>query len=283
MPASDLRTETSSDETPLDLVEIGRYATEREGFDHGLISLMLGHPFWLVPLNESFQLLVEPTAAERVREQLAKYDRESVGWPPRPMPTPTARVRPELATPMLWGLIVLIAFRAQLAWPGLTDAGAVDSQAIVQRGEVWRVFTALFLHGDLGHLVSNLCSGLLVFSAVTTTVGRARGWCLIALASFAGNLAAALARSPETYRSLGASTAIFAALGILTGRSVRLVLGSDRRQRWPELFVPLATGLTVLGLYGAGGQQVDVLAHLTGFAAGLGVGFAIKRSGLRMG
>lgn len=260
----------------MNLVEVGTYSTERDGFDHGLVSLTLGHPFWLLPANESFQLLVEAGAAEEVREQLTKFDRENIDWPPRPISPVSARARVELLTPVLWCLLVLESFRAQAEWPGLTEAGAVDSQAIVQRGEIWRALTALFLHGDLGHLVSNLFSGLLVFSAVTTTVGRVRGWCLVALAAVVGNLAAVLAHYSESYRSLGASTAIFAALGILTGRSVRAMFGSDRRTRWRAMFAPLATGLTVLALYGAGGQQVDVLAHVTGFIAGLGVGFAAK-------
>jgi membrane associated rhomboid family serine protease len=281
--SSGLQVETSNDETPVNLVEVGTYSTERDGFDHGLVSLTLGHPFWLVPSNESFQLLVEAGAAETVREQLSKYDRESVSWPPRPISPGSAHARIELLTPVLWCLLVLASFRAQAEWPGLTEAGAVDSQAILQRGEIWRAFTALFLHGDLGHLVSNLFSGLLVFSAVTTTIGRARGWCLVALAAVVGNLAAALAHYPESYRSLGASTAIFAALGILTGKSVRTMLGSDRRTRWRAMFTPLATGLTVLALYGAGGQQVDVLAHVTGFTAGFGVGFAAKTDGSKIG
>jgi membrane associated rhomboid family serine protease len=74
------------------------------------------------------------------------------------------------------------------------------------------------------------------------------------------------------YRSLGASTGIFAAIGLLTGRALRVVFRANHPHRWRTLFVPFGTGLTVLALYGAGGQQVDVMAHLTGFCAGLMLG-----------
>lgn len=78
---------------------------------------------------------------------------------------------------------------------------------------------------------------------------------------------------PAAYRSLGASTAIFAGLGLLTGRAIRIVVRADHPHRWRSVFVPLAAGLTMLGLYGAGGIHIDVLAHVTGFGAGLLIGF----------
>ena len=51
---------------------------------------------------------------------------------------------------------------------------------------------------------------------------------------------------------------------------------------WRAVFVPLAAGLTLLGLFGAGDLRTDVGAHVTGFAAGLVLGFgrgALARKG----
>src|SRR5690606_23931404 len=62
--------------------EAGVYATATEGFDHGLVALAMGSPFWLEESEEGHRLLVPPPAAERVREQLTVYDRENFGWPP---------------------------------------------------------------------------------------------------------------------------------------------------------------------------------------------------------
>ena len=153
------------------------------------------------------------------------------------------------------------------------ELGALDARAVLARGEWWRLATALFLHADLGHLLSNLLSGIFVFSAVLTTLGRGRGWLLLALASVAGNLAAAVLHSRADYSSLGASTAIFAGLGLLTGRAIRFVRQIDHPHRWRGMLAPLAAGLALLGLYGAGGPEVDVVAHMTGFAAGGAIGF----------
>jgi rhomboid protease GluP len=106
------------------------------------------------------------------------------------------------------------------------------------------------------------------------TIGRRRGWLLLAVASLAGNLAITALNYPGPYRSLGASTAIFAGLGLLTGRAVRVLRWTHRPRRWRPVFGPLAAGLTLLGLFGAGGLHTDVGAHLAGFAAGLILGFA---------
>jgi membrane associated rhomboid family serine protease len=170
-------------------------------------------------------------------------------------------------------LTVVAVFRGQLQHPEWTEAGALDATAVFERGEWWRCLTALFLHADEEHLVSNLLGGVLVFAAVLSIVGRVRGWLLLGLAAVSSNLALAAAHYPGPYRSLGASTAIFAALGLLTGRAVRVAADAHHPHRWRSFFIPAAAGLIVLALYGAGAPPVDVLAHVTGFVVGVISGF----------
>ena len=157
---------------------------------------------------------------------------------------------------------------------GWQKAGALDATAVFVSGEWWRLVTALFLHADASHVTSNALGGLLVFTATLSTLGWLRGWVLVGLASIVGNLAVAAVNFPQPYVSVGASTAIFAGVGLLTGRAVRIAWRSSHPYRWRAMFVPLAAGLTVLALHGAGGQRVDVGAHLTGFLAGVFFGFA---------
>jgi membrane associated rhomboid family serine protease len=109
-------------------------------------------------------------------------------------------------------------------------------------------------------------------------MGRLRGWLLLALAATAGNLAVAAVNYPGPYRSIGASTAVFAGLGLLTGRAIRVLRGEGGRLRWRPVFVPLAAGVTLLGLFGAGDVRTDVVAHVTGFAAGLMLGVSLNKS-----
>lgn len=267
--------DATSDQVPDNLAEAGVYPTPTAGFDHGLVVLAMGESYCLVPSAAGYRLLVEPTALDAVREQLACYERESAGWPPRPVAEELPTRSSGLPASLAWAVVVLAVFCCQHEWPErLEDAGALDSQAVFDRGEWWRPGTALFLHANLGHLVSNLFSGIFVFAAVGSTMGRRRGWLLLAIASVAGNLAIAGLNYPGPYESIGASTAVFAGLGLLTGRAID---GLRRTHRWRALFVALAAGLTLLGLYGAGGAHTDVGAHATGFAAGLVLGFAAAR------
>jgi membrane associated rhomboid family serine protease len=260
---------------PDGLAEAGTYATASDGWDHGLAVLALGRPYWLVHGGGGYVLLVERQALDEVRTELECFDRESVGWPPLPEGGSDSPRRHEFATPLLWGLAVFAVFLCQSAGGGKwEEAGALDTQAVFSRGEWWRLGTALFLHADFGHLVANEISGIFTFSAVVSTIGRARGWLLVAIASLAGNLAISALYFPGPYVSLGASTAIFAGLGLLVGRAVRVVSGEGGRRRWRPVFLPLATGITLLGLFGAGGKEVDVGAHLSGFCAGVILGYA---------
>ncbi len=281
MPSADVSDQPIGDPSPGDLAEAGVYRSAAEGFEHGLVVLSAGEPYWLLPSPEGFRLLVEPQEFERISRQLSLYDRESVGWPPPP-PAPGRTRRAELATPLLWALALMGAFWCQAAWPGrLEENGALDTQALFGRGEWWRPATALFLHADVGHLASNLLSGIFVFSAVLTTIGRRRGWLLLALASVAGNVVAAALNYPGPYRSLGASTAVFAGLGLLTGRAIGLARLDPRKGRWKAVLAPLAAGLALLGLFGAGGIEVDIGAHAAGFGAGLLLGFVAGNRSLQ--
>lgn len=276
MSTTDPASVESSELPPADLVEAGVYPNAQDGFDHGLVVLALGWPYWLLPAETGFRLMVEPQVAAPVREQLDRYDRESIAWRSHLREEPVPPGQAGGFSLLIWVLLLLASFWAQGAWPDWTELGALDTAAIFRHGEIWRPLTALFLHADAGHLVANVLSGLAVFAAVNSTMGRRRGWLAVAAAAVAGNFAAAALNYPGPYRSIGASTAVFAALGLLTGRAIRRGLDNGHPHRWRGMFVPLAAGITVLGLYGAGGVEIDVLAHTTGFAAGLGLGFALK-------
>lgn len=273
-------TTVPDDALPADLVEAGCYPTGREGFDHGLVVLALGRPYWLVPSAAGHRLLVEADVGAFVRDQLTRYERESRDWPPRPLaPGPTYGT--DVITPLGWALAVLVIFHLQGARPAWTERGALDAAAIFDRGEWWRLATALFLHADGAHVISNALGGILLFTAVVKTLGRTAGWLLVGAAAVLGNLVVAALAYPGPHRSLGASTAIFAGVGLLTGRMVQVLTGADRRERGRAMFGALGSGVIVLALYGAGGARVDLGAHVAGFAAGLAVGFgaALRRRG----
>ena len=160
---------------------------------------------------------------------------------------------------------------------GVAEAGRVDSIRMVEDAEWARALTALMLHGDLVHLVSNLVAGLGFAFFVARFFGAAAGWLLILLSGVAGNALNGWVYYPEAHFSIGASTAVFGALGLLTGVGLWVAL-SETRQTWlvPRWFVPVFGGVTLLGLIGIGDGAldglVDVAAHISGFLCGLLIG-----------
>lgn len=257
--------------TPEGLVEIAVYDSAPTGSAHGLVILAMRHPYWLLPTEAGVRLMVEPDVAAAARHQLRCFERESVGWPPAPIEAWPGR-RVHFFTPLVWAFSVLAVFWLQTLRPELAASGALDAQAVAVRGEWWRAASALFLHADAGHVLSNAAAGVFVFSAVTTTIGILRGWVLVAIAAVTANYLLAEFAAPAPYVSLGASTAIFAGLGVLTGRAVRVGWRGRFGARWKTILLPLGAGLSLLALYGAGGGRIDVGAHLVGFCSGLVVG-----------
>ena len=276
MSAPDTSTETTNEPLPGGLIVVGVYPTQREALEHSLVVLAMGEACWLELSVDGHRLLVESSIIKAVGEQLMQFDQESAHWPPKSLVVKPVVSKPAPMSPLLWALVVCGVFWAQDRWPALTEAATLDARAIFDHNEEWRTVTALFLHADIGHLVSNVASGIFVFSVVVSIWGGVRGWLLLIVAAMGGNMAAATLNYPEAYRSIGASTAVFAGLGLLTGRAIRVGWRATSSHRWRTAFVPFAAGVAVLGLFGAGGVHVDVLAHVTGFITGLIFGFIAK-------
>lgn len=264
--------------------EAGRYADANAGFEHGLVPLAMGLPYVLreraggeADAEPGYALLVPPEAEDAVRGQLELFDRENAGWPPASPARIEAipgRWRGALFLSLVWACLVVACFAAQQGRPELTRALAMDARAVFSAGEAWRPFTALFLHANPEHLISNLPGGVFLFAVVMSVWGRAKGALLLGLSATAGNLAVGAAHFPSEYRSLGASTGLFAALGLLTGRALRAALagGAGKSRPWRTTLATLGAGATVLMLYGGGEAPVDVPAHASGFGVGFVAG-----------
>ncbi|MEZ5976993.1 MAG: rhomboid family intramembrane serine protease [Planctomycetota bacterium] len=142
---------------------------------------------------------------------------------------------------------------------GRGDSFAVDA------GELWRIVTALFLHADLQHVLSNLFFGCLFGVLLAHVLGSGVAWLATLVAAALGNWLNDVFRS-EQHLSIGASTAVFAALGLLVGveslRRRRLSIGAARR------FGPIMLGGVLLAWFGTGGERTDVGAHVGGFVGG---------------
>lgn len=148
-------------------------------------------------------------------------------------------------------------------------AGSASADLIF-RGQWWRAVTALTLHADLLHLFGNAVASLIFVAAAGRWLGSGVGALLILLSGTAGNLLTAVIHRTG-HISVGASTATFAALGILAGLQVvrRLRFGPLRRRAW----LPLGAGLALFAMLGVG-ERSDIFAHLFGLGTGCLLGAA---------
>jgi membrane associated rhomboid family serine protease len=219
---------------------------------------------------DGFALCVPAIEEHAARAALAAFADEN---PPAPPPaTPAPVLDPSATAHALAVVAALIAFftvtgarRAGVVW---FDRGAADA-ARLRAGEAWRAVTALTLHADPGHVLGNAAAGALFLAGVFRAFGFGAGAALVLLAGTIGNLMNAALRAGP-HEVVGASTAVFGALGLLAGRG--LVLGRLRGLRGRRAFVPVAAALALLAMIGTEGERVDVWAHGFGLVAGVALG-----------
>jgi membrane associated rhomboid family serine protease len=215
-----------------------------------------------------FVLLVPEAFAEAALEHLRHYDEESK---PKPRPAPIQLHRHAWIGSVLYAIVMLgIAYAAGAHLGGYDwyEAGVLRRTAIAD-GELWRIVTALTLHADVGHILGNLAFGIPYGYFTAQLLGIGRAWASILVAAAIANLFdAALMSSQQA--SLGASTAVFAMLGIVGAYAWQR--GQSRFNRWAHRLAPLIAAVALLGVTGAGGENTDIVAHLAGFAAGAGTG-----------
>ncbi|HEX5932387.1 MAG TPA: rhomboid family intramembrane serine protease, partial [Methyloceanibacter sp.] len=151
-------------------------------------------------------------------------------------------------------------------------AAGTAQAGLITDGEWWRTLTALGLHADVGHLASNLFFGSVLGLLLAQALGSGFAWLAILLAGGLGNAMGALLQ-PATHAAVGASTAVFGALGILAALAWKrqAAVWRLRLRRW----LPFAAGLMLFAYLGVGGDRTDVVGHIAGLAAGGGIGVAL--------
>lgn len=166
-----------------------------------------------------------------------------------------------LANVLLYGLVVVgtgefsPSARQLLAWGG--DLGALSLH-----GEPWRLVTGIFLHASPGHIFGNMA--LLFFAGmfVEAMLGPTRFLVVYVVCGLAASLLSAWGH-PDVV-GVGASGAIAGIVGIIvvfyfSGRRTGI------RGAWVAQTVGINAALSLA-------PNVDWLAHLGGFGAGIACG-----------
>ncbi len=154
--------------------------------------------------------------------------------------------------------------------------GRLHAEAVTQ-GEWWRAATALTLHADLGHIAANSLFGCLFGLFVGRHLGSGLGWLLVLICGFVANLVNAYVQ-PDIFRAIGASTATFAALGLVPAFGWRR--GFFRGRGFKRGFAPVFGAIALLAFTGFGAENVDAVGHICGFLAGIGMGLAVANINL---
>ena len=255
-----------------DLRVVFESRNRRSCSDRALVLASSRIPHQVVDDGMTAALVVPAEYSARAAEELRLYDDEN----PPIRPKPQKKVIYQDAIPGVAGYFLVICAIAWLAGYSVFghdwfDAGRVDGE-LIRGGEWWRTITALTLHSGARHLVGNLVFGVLFGLFAGRLLGSGVAWLAIVAAAATGNAANTLLLE-SAHRSIGASTAVFAALGLVAGFVWR---GEFMRQdRWSYRYGPVVGGLALLMYTGTGGPNTDIGAHLLGFVCGFLAGMLL--------
>ena len=257
------------------LAEVFRSALRTDCDDRAFMLAAVGVPSTIEIDTEHFVLLVEAAEAPRALRHLRQYEAESRPAPPLP-PLSQPFAHAWLGC-LVYGIVLVGVGYAVSNGLWRLDAfelGELNAQR-VQDGQWWRAWTALTLHLDSAHLAANLGAGIWFGYLAARQIGSGTAWLLIVSGAALANLFEAQF-GPGSHRAVGASTAVFCALGLLAAHSWRT--RTYLSPRWASRWAPLVGGAALLGWLGTAGEGVDIVAHALGFAAGclLGAGVALR-------
>jgi membrane associated rhomboid family serine protease len=255
---------------------IGPIFDPRQAREWALVLQSQGIGYVLEPRHSGWFLHLPPAELARGLDAIDLYERENENWPP-----PAVRDVPRHA-PSSWvaaAFVAMCLFFAYVTGPaalGSSWFALGRSDATLFTSQPWRSITALTLHADARHVLGNALSGTIFGTMVARRIGPGAALLALIVSGAAGNAMNALYHHASGHRSIGASTAVFAAIGMLAALQTVLFYrrsGESRRFGVMDLLAPVIGGLALLGALGSD-RHSDIWAHGFGFLAGvlLGVG-----------
>jgi len=141
------------------------------------------------------------------------------------------------------------------------------NENVVNQFEIWRLFTSMFIHADLSHLVSNMF-GLLLFGSYVEQVFKKFHFVLIYFISgLVGNVFTLLLFPLNTI-SYGASGALF---GLIGASFITILYEKDR------MLLTIALMYLLYFIVSSFAPNINLWAHLFGLLTGLLISYFIKK------
>lgn len=156
----------------------------------------------------------------------------------------------------------------------LVYMGALYGPYTVGEGEWWRLFSAMFLHGGMTHLLMNMFSLYIVGRGTESYFDRNAYISIYLFSGLLGGLVS-LYMHPESV-GVGASGAIFGVFGALAGFFLahRGKIATHSKAFMKDFAIIIGINLVI----GFSIPSVDVSAHLGGLAVGFVGGFILSKN-----
>jgi len=177
-------------------------------------------------------------------------------------------------------LLNIAVFCIELWRGALTDPatlhrlGALDFFAVINKGEFWRLFTALFLHYNLLHLAFNLFALYVLGPPLERTIGGVRFaacYLIAGVGSTAGVVLLTLLKIVRPAELVGASGCVMGIVGAWAGFLVRHRHTWQAKQRLLNILLIIAIQV----LFDISTPQVSTSAHLCGLVTGFVIGLVV--------
>ena len=236
--------------------------------DWSLVFHAMGIPHKIISLQSGWIIHVKDKYRKEAEHQIELYGKENS---PSFLEKNTEKDTLIKYIPLLFSFLLIvfhIFIYTRADYQQFLEFGCMSAD-IIKKYQLWRGVTALTIHIDFTHLFSNLIFGSLIIASVQRQIGKGFGWLMILFASFAGNFLNGLLHSAP-FKSIGASTAVFSALGILTSIQFIKKIREKTRQSWTPLFA----AAVLLGLLSQG-KYIDLLGHFLGLFTGLILGIIL--------
>lgn len=218
--------------------------------------------------NRKMEIYVPASLAETAQREIAAYTSENLNWPPKSS-SPDIDLVFRAMSPLVVGALMLF-YNVTGGWESRSvwfTQGAGNSELILKGGEFYRLITALTLHADLVHLLSNCFIGALLLHFFFQLTGNGIGLFMMVLTSALANYLNVIVHGPG-HHFVGFSTAVFSVIGMLC----TIGFASRTMRYFWHFFMPIMAGLALLAMLGSSGERTDLGAHLFGLLCGLVMG-----------
>lgn len=162
--------------------------------------------------------------------------------------------------------ILIFLLTDMFQWDALLEKGCLYWYYVLEKNEYYRVFTCMFLHGDISHISSNMLALFAVGDIVERDLGHIRYILLYLISGLCASATSVFYYSVrgEYTSSIGASGAIYGVAGAL----LVMFLTNPYLRRQENM---IRMGIFVLFLFYPmfiGSEGIDYSAHLGGFISG---------------